>query len=214
MTEFSPATRHLHPAKPRSQRALFMEHAIHNSSVKRAARCSLARYGLVLGGLLALLPPLAAQAAVTAKDVQVAGRVLSFTNPPTSGNVKLGIVYDPGNAASAADEQALLGILGSGLNVAGVNLIPVPVTIGSVSSAQVGAFFLTSGLGSAGAAVGTAAAAAKILCLTTDLAATQAGYCAVNVQSDPKVQITVNKAAASASGVNFASAFLMMVTEI
>jgi hypothetical protein len=46
------------------------------------------------------------------------------------------------------------------------------------------------------------------------VAATQAGNCAVSVQSDPKVQITVNKAAASASGVSFASAFLMMVTEI
>lgn len=162
--------------------------------------------GLCLGG--------AAQAAVTAKDVQVAGRVIGFIDPPPSGSVKLGIVYDPANAASTADEQALVAILGSGLAVSGVTLVPEPVPIASVASTDAGVLFLTSGLGSAGAAAGAAANAKKLLCVTTDTAATQAGACAVSVQSAPTVNITVNKAALSSSGVSFTSAFMMMVNEI
>ena len=170
---------------------------------------------IMVSAFIAFSPaPAQAQAQVTAKDVQVAARVLNFTATPFTGNVKLGIVYDPSVAASAADEQALTGLLGSGLAVGSINLVPVPVPIGKLSSTPVDVLFLTSGLGAAGAAVGTQAASAKQLCITTDTAATAAGDCAVSVQSDPKVQITVNKASASATGVSFASAFLMMVTEI
>ncbi len=160
------------------------------------------------------LVPASGYAAVTAKDVQVAGRVLGFTTSPLTGNVKLGIVYDPANAGSAADEAALVGILGAGLAVGSVTLVPLPIPIANVATASSDVIFLTAGLGAAAAQAGTRAAAEKILCITTDLAATQAGSCAVDVQTTPSVQITVNKATAAASGVSFASAFMLMITEI
>jgi hypothetical protein len=158
--------------------------------------------------------PFAGQAAVTAKDIQVAGRVLGFTATPLTGNVKLGIVYDPANAGSAADEAALVGILGTGLAVGAVTLIPVPITIDKIASTPSDVIFLTSGLGADAAKAGAQAAAEKVICITTDLAATQAGSCAVDIQTAPTVQITVNKATAAASGVSFASAFMLMITEI
>jgi hypothetical protein len=157
-----------------------------------------------------MMVPFAGNAAVTAKDMQVAARILSFSDNPPTGNIKLGIVYDPANAASAADEQTLVGILGSGLLVGNINLLAVPVSIGNIGSTPVDVLFLTAGLGAEGAKVRTQD---KTLCMTTDLSATKAGYCAINIQTTPSVQITVNKAAASTAG-NFASAFLMMVTEI
>jgi hypothetical protein len=185
-------------------------HSFKTSGKEAAVRKS------VIGLLCAatMLTPFAASAAVTAKDIQVAGRVLGFTATPLTGDVKLGIVYDPANAASTADEQALMGILGSGLTVGGVNLIGVPVTIANVATTPADVLFLTAGLGAAGAAAGTEAAAKKQICITTDLSATQAGNCAVSVASDPKVQITVNKAAASGSGVSFGAAFMLMITQI
>ncbi len=161
-----------------------------------------------------LLAPAAAGAAVTATDIQVAARVLGFTATPITGTVKFGIVYDPANAASAADEAALISILGSGLTVGAVTLVPVPVPVGSVGSATADVLFLTGGLGAGAAPAGAAAAAKKIICITTDAAANAAGDCAVAVQSDPAVKITVNKAAAAASGVSFGAAFMMMITEI
>jgi hypothetical protein len=164
--------------------------------------------------LAALSMGLPAQAAVTAKDVQVAGRVLAFTATPLSGDVRLGIVYDPGNAVSVADERALLGILGKGLPVGAVRLIPVPIPLGQLANTPADVLFLTAGLGASAAPVRTAADAQQIMCITTDLAATQAGDCAVAVQSDPKVEITVNKAAAAASSVSFGTAFMLMITQI
>ena len=169
---------------------------------------------LNLIGVAAIFVPAAAQAQVTAKDMQVAGRVLGFTSSPPSGSVKLGIVYDPAVPASAADEQALVGILGSGLAVGSVTFMPVPITIDKLGSTPADIFFLTSGMGAEAAKVGAQAAANKVMCMTTDIAATQAGNCALSIQSDPKVLITVNKAAAAASGVSFASAFMLMITEI
>lgn len=177
--------------------------------VKRIALRSLA-----WGGVFASLFSFVAHAEVTAKDVQVAGRVLSFANPPITGTVKLGIVYDPTNAASTADEQALLGILGSGLEVTGTKLIPVPISISNIATSQFDVIFLTSGLGAAAASVGTQAAAKKVLCITTDLSVTQAGSCAVTVQTEPKVEITVNKSTLNASDISFSSAFILMITEI
>jgi hypothetical protein len=161
-----------------------------------------------------LLIPAASHAGVTAKDIQVAARVLGFTSSPLTGSVKMGIVYDPANTASAADEQALLGILGSGLAVGNVTLVPVPISIDKLGSTPADFLFLTAGLGTEATKVGTQVSAAKVLCITNDLAATQAGNCAVNVQTAPSVQITVNKATAAASGVSFASAFMLMITEI
>jgi hypothetical protein len=166
-----------------------------------------------LACLLALLP-LSAHCAVTIEDVQVAARVLAFTATPLSGTVKLGLVYDPGIAGSKDDEQALLRILGNGLTVGSVKLVPVLVPIERLSSAKVDVLFLTSGLGAGASQVAQAAAARKLMCITTDLAATQAGNCAVRVQSDPQVQITINMAEAAASGVSFGTAFMMMVNQI
>jgi hypothetical protein len=170
------------------------------------------RAAILLAGLAAAGG--SAQAAVTPKDIQVAARVLGFTATPITGTVKLGIVYDPANAGSAADEQALLGILGSGLSVGAVTLVPVPVPVASVGSAGADVLFLTSGLGGGAAAAQQAAAAKKIMCITTDIAANAAGACAVAVQSAPSVKIIVNKAAADASGVSFGTAFMLMITEI
>jgi hypothetical protein len=160
-----------------------------------------------------ILAPGAAKAA-SATDLQIIARVLGFTTPPLTGTVKLGIVYDPGNAGSAADEQAVTGILGSGLTVGAITLVPVPVAVAHVGSAGANVLFLTSGLGAAAAPVAAAAAAKKIICVTTDAAANAAGDCAVAVQSLPAVKITVNKAAAAASGVSFGTAFMLMITEI
>jgi hypothetical protein len=98
--------------------------------------------------------------------------------------------------------------------VGAVTLVPVAVPIASVGSPNADVLFLTSGLGAAAAQVGTAAADRKIMCITTDAAANAAGDCAVAVQSDPAVKITVNKAAAAASNVSFGTAFMLMITEI
>lgn len=177
-------------------------------------RVVMQRFCSVLACAVAITMPIAGHAAVTAKDIQVAGRVLGFTSDPLSGDVKVGIVYDPDNAISAQDEHALVTILGGGLTIGNIDLIPVPITIKQLATTSTDIIFLTEGVGAAAAKVGAQAAQEKIPCITTDLAATRAGFCAIGIQTDPKVQITINKVTATASDVYFTSAFMLMVTEI
>jgi hypothetical protein len=155
-----------------------------------------------------------AWADVTQTDVEVGGRVLGFLSTPLTGDTKLSVVYAPGNAASAAEQKALAGILGSGLKAGNVTFQPSAVELDKIDSVAGGVVFLTGGLGADGAKVAAILKAKKLICMTTDLAAVQAGYCAIHLKSAPKVQITVNKALADQIGISFGAAFKLMITEI
>jgi len=155
-----------------------------------------------------------AWADVTQTDVEVGGRVLGFLSTPLTGDTKLSVVYAPGNAASAAEQKALAGILGSGLKAGNVTFQPSAVELDKIDGVTGGVVFLTGGLGADGAKVAAMLKAKKLICMTTDLAAVQAGYCAIHLKSAPKVQITVNKALADQIGISFGAAFKLMITEI
>jgi hypothetical protein len=165
-------------------------------------------------GAAAILTAQASDAAVTSRDMQVAGRILALTSNPLSGDVRVGIVYDPDNPTSMQDERALKAILSGGLTVGDVNLIPVPVRIDRIGKIPTNILFLTTGLGAKAGLAGDQAAREKILCITPDPAATQAGFCALSLQVDAKVHITVNHAALAASDVSFTEAFMLMIHEI
>jgi hypothetical protein len=180
-------------------------------SEKSAFCCNLLAALVYAAGILT---PAAGHAAVTARDMEVAGRILALTSNPLTGNVRVGIVYDPSNDASSRDERDLADVLSGGVAVGDINLIPVPISISDISAEPTDILFLTSGLGAAAAAAGAQAAREKILCITTDLAATKAGYCALSLQIDTKVHITINQAALAASNVSFSEAFMLMVNEI
>jgi len=162
----------------------------------------------------AMLTPRAGHAAVTARDIEVAGHILALTSNPLSGKVRVGIVYDPDNPISTQDERSMLAILGSGLAIGDVNLIPVPLAIGNITAIPTDIIFLTTGLGPSAVKARDQAARERILCMTTDLAATQAGFCAVGLQIDTKVHINIDLAALAASNVSFTEAFMLMVNEI
>lgn len=169
---------------------------------------------LVMGAALAALAGGAALADVTQTDVEVGGRVLGFLATPMTGETKLSVVYAPGNAASAAEQKALMGILGSGLKAGNVTFQPSAVELDKVDSVAGGVVFLTGGLGADGAKVAAMLKAKKLICMTTDMAAVQGGFCAIHLKSAPKVQITVNKALADQLGISFGAAFKLMITEI
>lgn len=169
---------------------------------------------LVMGTALAALAGSAALADVTQTDVEVGGRVLGFLAAPMTGDTKLSVVYAPGNAASAAEQKALMGILGSGLKAGNVTFQPTAVELDKIDSISGGVVFLAGGLGADAAKVAAMLKAKKLICMTTDMAAVQGGFCAIHLKSAPKVQITVNKALADQIGISFGAAFKLMITEI
>jgi hypothetical protein len=151
-----------------------------------------------------------ANAEFAVKDAQVMARVMGFMEQPPPASVKLGIVYDAGTQKQA---EALLAQLGGSFTAGKFTLVPMLVKIGDVGSANVNAFVLMAGTGGA-AKVAEITKAKKIPCFTGDGSQVKSGACLVGINTDPKVEILLNKALAASSGITFGAAFKMMITEI
>ena len=169
----------------------------------------------VTASCVALLTTAApASADVTATDLQVAARALSFMEKPLNGTVRVGILHSPDNARSLAQARAVRDLLGSGMRVGNVELRPVLVASADVVRIAVDLVFLTESATAADAHAAKAAMRNRVPCVTTDIEQVSAGACLMGVQSRPKVSIIVNRAAADASGVKFATVFRVMITEL
>jgi hypothetical protein len=149
---------------------------------------------------------------LSAKDVQIIGKALGFVDPPTSSGV-VAVVFDPTNAASKQDADAIVAAFGGGITGSSSNF-----TAKSISSTDFGGgdgyVAVIAAQGAASDGIMAAAKAHKMLCITADTAAIQGGKCIMSVSSDPAVKITVSDSAARAAGVAFNPAFHMLISEI
>lgn len=168
--------------------------------------------GFLLVFALLLAPD--ALADLSQRDLQVLSRTLGFLDPPFSGTVKVGVVYDPEKTAGVINANEIMSILGNGLKVGTLNLLPVMVDIQQAGDANVDVLLLTAGNGSHAESLVSVVENRKIPCLTFDMEQVRVGNCMVGLQAQPKVEIVVNRSLAGKSGVSFASIFLMMIKEI
>lgn len=156
-----------------------------------------------------------ASADISQNDFKLVTKAIGFLKTTPSGDLNVAIVYDPGNAASKSDADALNGILGAGLSEKGVNYKPVMVEASNLSAiSSAGVVYVAAGMGAQQAAIGGAAKSAKVISVSSDKSCVESGNCTMYVASSPKVEIVVNKGAAEAAGVEFQSAFKMMISEI
>ena len=161
---------------------------------------------------LTLAAPLAAHAD-PAKNLGVAGRALTFLENGPTGKATLGVVFDPSKPGSVAEKNAIMAAIGGGYAAGALTLVGKPVEAGDVAGVSgVNALYVTAGVNYA--AVGGAAKAKKIITIGSDPACVRSGACAMGVATDPKVDITVNRATAAAVGASFKAAFRMMINEI
>lgn len=151
-----------------------------------------------------------AQAEFVTKDAQVMARVMGFMDQPPPATVNLGIVYDTGTEKQA---EALKSLLGGSFAAGKFTLVPTLVKIGDVGSANVNAFVLMAGV-SGGAKIAELTKSKKVPCFTSDRAQVSSGACLVGINTDPKVEILLNRGLAASSGISFGGAFKMMITEI
>lgn len=167
----------------------------------------------VIAGMLVFAVTHAAHAAsMTAKDLQVLGRAIAFLLPPPGTGATVAIAYVGGNSASRSDAEAIAALIGDGLHAGNAILHPKLVEVGALATTECAAVIAASG--SNGAGLSAASRSAHTLCVTTELAAVEAGLCAMGIKSDPHVEILINHAAVSASGIEFATAFRMIIREI
>ena len=148
-------------------------------------------------------------------DIEVATRAVKFLETPPSGNAIAYIVFDPGNAASVADADAIEGVIGSGIDAGSAKLTAqrVPVSdIGTLGGA--GVVFVTAGLGANHGAIQSALNGKSLISISSDLSCVQAKACVVGVATKPKVRILISQDAASAAGVGFKAAFLLLAEKV
>lgn len=172
------------------------------------------RYKLIsIGAALAALAAPAVSHADAAKDLQVAGRALTFLENGPTGRVTIGVVFDPAKPGSVAEKDAVMAALGGGYSAGTLTIVGAPMPVSALAGAGgVKALFVTSGVNYA--AVGAAAKAKKVITIGTDPACVKSGACVMGVATEPKVEITVNRSAADAVGAAFKAAFRMMINEI
>ncbi len=163
---------------------------------------------------LATVSAAPAQAEVTQSDLQVIARVLSFMERPLTGVVNVGIVYEPTIQASRRDAQAVSVVMGSAFRVGRLELRPVIITIDEAAGANVDLILLTGSVGAEASSLVEISAQRRIPCFTLDLDRVRDGTCAIGLSTRPRVDIVVHRAAASNSGVVFATAFRVMTTEL
>jgi hypothetical protein len=163
--------------------------------------------------LLALaLPRQVHAASFEAKDLQVLGRAVVFMLPPPPTEAIVAIAYVAGNAESKRDAEAIAALIGSGLQAGRTVLRPRIVDINGL---EAGGFqVVIPSLGANGPRVNAAARAAHALCATADIDAVRAGDCTMAITTEPRVKITVNHEVSAAAGIDFATAFRMMIQEM
>ena len=154
------------------------------------------------------------QAATSRNDLLVAARALGFMTSPLTGNLTAGIVYDPSIARSAADAKNIQSIMQGGFRVGNTTLTPVLVPISEAGSASAQLFILAEGTGGSASTLASICIRRRMLCMTADINQVNRGSCALGVQSNPKVEILVNRNSAMRSGIEFSTAFRMMITEV
>ncbi len=173
----------------------------------QAAKSRLVRCGLAGAFAIAGLHPAGAES-LTLKSVQILSRAIAFLQPAPSGTATVAIAYDPAEPASKQDADAIAGDFGDGLKAGQANLRAQVVSISQLASGHFIAVVAAAGANID--QVFSASQALHIPCVTADAQAVQGGRCVMSVQSDPRVDIQINAAAASRSGVAFRSAFMFM----
>jgi hypothetical protein len=164
---------------------------------------------LVIGP--AMLSATAHAGSLSAKDLQIVTKVLGFLDPPCLSGV-VAVVFAQGNPASEADATRVAALFGAGPN-AGNSIRAEAV---SASALQQDKHYVAVIL-SAGVPAGSVSSYLQehhVLCITGDLAQVEAGLCVLSVQSDPRVEIVLNRALAASYGIGFATAFRMLIHEI
>jgi hypothetical protein len=156
-------------------------------------------------------------ASFAAKDLQVLARAIAFMQsspgqPPPGPDATIAIAFVAGNAASRQDADAIAALIGAGLQAGGAVLRPQVIDINTLGSAAFRVVIAAAGAN--GPQLNALARSAHALCVTTDIEAVRAGWCAMAITSEPRVEITVNHAVSAAAGIEFAPAFRMMIREM
>lgn len=149
----------------------------------------------------------------TLQDVQIAGRVLHFQKMLSSSSITIAVIYNIKDRSSLDEANALIDLFGGGLVIGDMVLHSVLVEQSHLTdNDKYDAVFATVGVD--GNQLNVGLIQHQVSCLTRHLEQVAHGACTVAIRSFPTVGITLSVGNAALVGVQFATAFRMMVQEI
>jgi hypothetical protein len=155
-----------------------------------------------------------ASAEMSAKDVTIATRALTFLENAPKGTADLGVIRDPADPSSVKDAETVKTTIGDGLAIGDLTVHARILTPSEVQNATgLAAVLVTGGSPAAFQDVAAAAKSHKLLTITVDPACIKADLCAMLVRSEPKIQVFSNSRIAQQNGVSFSQTFAMMIKE-
>jgi hypothetical protein len=149
---------------------------------------------------------------LTEADVRLMVRVLGFLRPAPRNDGTIAIVYDAADPASWSRARTIASYFGTGLKAGNATLTARVVSVDGLSNGGFVAIIAPGGV--TADLTGPGPGLTNIPCLTGDLALVREGHCTLAVRSYPRPDVTLSRAAAAKSGINFASAFLMMINQL
>jgi hypothetical protein len=163
-------------------------------------------------GLIALLGRPGLEASLSPQDLQILGSALAFMQPPPPVGGVVAIVYAGQSSLSRQDGEEILAAIGKDMSANG-SLLSAKL-VDSADLAGIGFNLVIVAAGANSEAVMRTARSRQALCVTADQSAVRRGLCTLAVRSAGKVEILLNYRAAQSAGLNFATAFRMMVGEL
>ena len=147
-------------------------------------------------------------------DIRVGLKTLKLLSEQPSGHLTMLVVYDPSQATSKQEANAIIAEIGDGLAVSSeitVSAIALPVDE-LVKNENAKLVFVTAGLNRSWDEmqhhfIGS-------LSITTDINCVRAARCIVGVVSQPTVEIYYSPAAAEAQEISFSDAFAMLAKNV
>jgi hypothetical protein len=171
------------------------------------------RSGLaVVSLLLASIAQPVCAASLTPQDLQILASALAFVQPRPAADGVVAIVYTGKDASSRQDAEVIRQGIGENFTANGILLTPKLVAVNELASIDFSLVIVAAGAN--GEPVSLAARARHAMCITADQEAVRQGVCTMAIRSTGKVEILLNYRAAQASGINLATAFRMMVSEL
>jgi hypothetical protein len=174
------------------------------------------RWSRAISVAVALASPAPAPAATEpgADELRLIAQSMGFLLRPPTGTREVGIVYPAGSAAGRAEAERIRDAFGTSLQAGSLTLIPRLLTVVEAAHEDsAAALLLTDAALPQASALALAIAGKGMLTITSDPASVTTGKAVMAVRSEPRVEIYVNRAAAQAAGVEFSTAFRMMIQE-
>jgi hypothetical protein len=162
------------------------------------------RFVLVLATALGLAAP---AHTATSRDAAIIARAISFVQGGPTGEVSIAVI-------EGAGADAAIAAFGAGASAGALTLKARKVAVSALASSGAKVIFVPEGQAANQAAIASAAKSLRAITVSTDMECARSGNCVLGVAAEPRVEILVNRAAATANGVAFQPAFRVMIREI